>query len=66
MMYKYIAVHLNLTVSLTISPFSSYLFSPVQLSTLDRDDFLEQKRNLLLIGGAGASKTHLAIALKAD
>ncbi|UXB11874.1 ATP-binding protein [Aeromonas dhakensis] len=37
--------------------------SPVQLSALDRDDFLAQKRNLLLIGGTGTGKTHLAIAL---
>lgn len=37
--------------------------SPVQLSTLDRDDLLEQKRNLLLIGGTGTGKTHPAIAL---
>ena len=37
--------------------------SPEQLSALDRDDFLAQKRNLLLIGGTGTGKTHLAIAL---
>lgn len=30
---------------------------------LSAGDFLEQKRNLLLIGGTGTSKTHLAIAL---
>lgn len=27
------------------------------------DDFLEQKRNLLLIGGTGTGQTHLAITL---
>lgn len=37
--------------------------SPEQLSALDRDDFLAQKHNLLLIGGTGTGKTHLAIAL---
>jgi DNA replication protein DnaC len=36
---------------------------PLPLSALDRDDFLEQKRNLLLIGGTGTGKTHPAIAL---
>ncbi len=37
--------------------------NPEQLRALDRDDFLTQKRNLLLIGGTGTGKTHLAIAL---
>lgn len=53
-----------MTVSLTIGPFSSHLISPVQLFALDRDDFLEQKHNLLLIGRTGTGKTHLAIALR--
>lgn len=37
--------------------------SPEQLRALDQDEFLAQKRNLLLIGETGTGKTHLAIAL---
>lgn len=53
-----------MTVSFSIGPFSSHLVSPVQLFELDRDDFMKQKHNLLLIGRTATGKTHLAIALR--